>query len=192
MRPAVYYHHVSRIAEMMLSAAVRSHLEKDPGINPSEFMRLDDAGCMQTLLQSPCDIARILALQIYQRRLYKRAVYVGREQVGSLMTTQKMHPEKRRDLSAAIAEDAGVEPHEILVDIPEFPRSMSVHVRIRNRHRVIGLEEISPLVTTLNETGRGQWRLGVYTPAGHVPAVTAAAREILHIRPLTTQERLPF
>jgi hypothetical protein len=30
----------------------------------------------------------------------------------------------------------------------------------------------------------------VYTPPEHVPAVTAAAREILHIRPLTTQERL--
>ncbi len=192
MRPAVYYHHVSRIAEMMLSAAVRSHLEKDIRASPPEFMRLDDAGCMQTLLKSPSAVARALSLQIYQRRLYKRAVYVGREQVAPSMTAQKMHQQKRQNISTAIAEDAGVEPHDVLVDIPEFPRSMSVHVRIKNRHRVIGLEEISPLVTTLNETRRGQWRLGIYTPAGHVPAVAAAAREVLQIRPLTTQERLPF
>jgi len=192
MRPAVYYHHVSRIAEMMLSSAVRAHLEKDPGANPSEFMRLDDAGCMQTLMQSPSDMARILAIQIYQRRLYKRAVYVGWEQVGPTMIAQKMHPAQRQNLSSAIAEAAGVEPHEVLVDIPEFPSSMSVHVRIRNRNRVIGLEEIPPLVTTLNETRRGQWRLGVYTPAVHVPIVSTVAREILHIRPLTTQERLRF
>ncbi|MDD1708939.1 MAG: HD domain-containing protein, partial [Methanoregulaceae archaeon] len=97
---------------------------------------------------------------------------------------------KRRSISVEIAEAAGVEAHEVLVDIPVFPRSMSVHVMIRNRHRLLGLEEISPLVTTLNETRRGQWRLGVYTPPDHVQAVAAAARDILHIRPLTTQDRL--
>jgi HD superfamily phosphohydrolase len=101
-----------------------------------------------------------------------------------------MHPAHRGIVAAMIADAAGVEPHEVLVDIPEFPHSMSVHVMIRNRNRLIGLEELSPLVTTLNETRRGQWRLGVYTPPEHVPAVSAAAREILHIRPLTTQERL--
>jgi hypothetical protein len=190
MRPAVYFHHVSRIAEMMLSAAVHAHLKGKPGADPSAFMRLDDSGCMQDLLHSPSEVARILAEQIYYRRLFKRAIYVGWEQVSPGMIAQEMHPVKRRSMSAEIADAAGVEAHDVLVDIPVFPRSMSVHVMIRNRHRLIGLEEISPLVTTLNETRRGQWRLGVYTPPVHVPAVAAAAREILHIRPLTTQERL--
>jgi HD superfamily phosphohydrolase len=190
MRPAVYFHHVSRIAEMMLSTAVHAHLEKSPVADPFAFMRLDDAGCMQRLLRSPSEIARVLADKIYQRKLYKRALYVGREQVSPAMVVQEMHPAHRGIVAAMIADAAGVEPHEALVDIPEFPHSMSVHVMIRNRNRLIGLEEISPLVTTLNETRRGQWRLGVYTPPEHVPAVTAAAREILHIRPLTTQERL--
>jgi HD superfamily phosphohydrolase len=63
---------------------------------------------------------------------------------------------------------------------------------VRNRHRVVGLEELSPLVTTLNETRRGQWRLGVYTLPEHVREVGTAAREILHVKPLTTQDRLPF
>jgi hypothetical protein len=190
MRPAVYFHHVSRIAEMMLSAAVHAHLKRKPGAEPVTFMRLDDSGCMQNLLHSPSEIARILAEQIYYRKLYKRALYVGWEQVSAAMIADEISPAKRRSISAAIADAAGVEAHEVLVDIPVFPHSMSVHVMIRNRHRLIGLEEISPLVTTLNETRRGQWRLGVYTPPVHVPAVGAAAREILHIRPLTTQDRL--
>jgi uncharacterized protein len=190
MRPAVYFHHVSRIAEMMLSVAVHAHLERNRDADPAAFMRLDDTGCMQSLLQSPSEVARTIADQIYHRKLYKRALYLGREQVSTAMVAHEMHLARRRSVSAAIAEVAGIEPHEVLVDIPVFPRSMSVHVMIRNRHRLIGLEEISPLVTTLNETRRGQWRLGVYTPPDHVPAVTAAAREILPVRPLTTQDRL--
>jgi hypothetical protein len=190
MRPAVYFHHVSRIAEMMLSAAVHAHLKRKPGADPAAFMRLDDSGCMQNLLHSPSEVARVIAEQIYHRTLYKRALYVGWEQVNPAMVAQEMHPEKRRRVSATIADAACVEPHQVLVDIPVLPRSMSVHVMIRNRHRLIGLNEISPLVTTLNETRRGQWRLGIYTPPDHIPAVAAAAREILHIRPLTTQERL--
>jgi len=190
MRPAVYFHHVSRIAEMMLSASVYAHLEREPGTDPAAFMRLDDSGCMQSLLCSPSEVARMLALQIYHRQLYKRALYVGWEQVSAAMIAKEIPLAKRRSISVEIAEAAGVEAHEVLVDIPVFPRSMSVHVMIRNRHRLLGLEEISPLVTTLNETRRGQWRLGVYTPPDHVQAVAAAARDILHIRPLTTQDRL--
>jgi hypothetical protein len=173
---------------MMLSAAVRAHLE--PGGDPAAFMRLDDSGCMQALLHSPSEISRTLAMQIYYRRLYKRALYVGSEQVTAAMVAQEIPASKRQALSAEIADAARVEAHHVLVDIPVFPRSMSVHVMIKNRHRLIGLEEISPLVTTLNETRRGQWRLGVYAPPDKVKAVGAAAREILHVRPFTTQDRL--
>jgi len=128
--------------------------------------------------------------QIYARRLYKRAVYVGREQVRPGLLARYLSPGEKRTIATEIADAAGVLPHEVLLDIPDFPRAMSIHVVVRNRHRALGLEEISPLVTTLNETRRGQWRLGVYSPREHIPEVAAAAREILRIRPFTTQERL--
>ncbi|NTW92505.1 MAG: HD domain-containing protein, partial [Methanoregulaceae archaeon] len=63
-------------------------------------------------------------------------------------------------------------------------------VKVQNRNRLISLEELSPLVTTLNETRKGQWRLGVFTLPKHVPRVGVAARELLHVRPTTTQHRL--
>jgi len=42
----------------------------------------------------------------------------------------------------------------------------------------------------LNETRRGQWRLGVYTPAEFREEVGDIAADILHVKPLTTQEPL--
>jgi len=190
MRPAVYFHHVSRIAEMMFSAAVHAHLKRKPGADPAAFMRLDDAGCMYNLLHSPSEVARVLMEQIYARTLYKRAVYVGKDQVSAALLARHPAPAEQRRIMTDIADAAGVPPHEVLLDLPVFPQPMSIHVVVRNRHRAIGLGEISPLVTTLNDTRRGQWRLGVYTPQANIPAVSAAAREILRIRPFTTQERL--
>ncbi|HON80659.1 MAG TPA: HD domain-containing protein [Methanoregulaceae archaeon] len=192
MRPAVYYHHVSRIAEMMLSRAVYEHFLSIRGAHPWSFMRLDDAGCFQSLLHSPSEVARVLIESIYSRRMYKRALYVGKDQVNMAIIAQESTPAKMRGLAARIAKAAGVEAHEVLVDIPEFPKAMSVHVKVKNRDRVVGLEEISPLVTTLNETRRGQWRLGVYSSPGCVTEVGSATREILHVKPFTTQDRLPL
>lgn len=191
MRPSVYFHHVSRIAEMMFSAAVREHLKGNGATEQAAFMRLDDAGALQRLLSSPSGVVRTLARAIYLRRLYKRALYVGRDQVSIATLAKETPPRRSYEIAERIAEAAGIGRHEVLVDFPEFPHSMSVQVKVQNRNRLIGLEELSPLVTTLNETRKGQWRLGVYTLPEHVPVVGAAAREILPVRPLTTQRRLP-
>jgi hypothetical protein len=191
MRPAVYFHHVSRIAEMMFSRAVYEHFRSIRGTDPTVFMRLDDAGCFQSLLHSPSEVARMMVEGIFYRRMYKRALYIGKDQVNTAIVIQESTPARKRNLAARIAEATGLEEYEVLVDIPEFPRDMSVHVEVMNRNRVIGLEDLSPLVTTLNETRRGQWRLGVYTLPDHVQEVSAAARDILHVKPFTTQNRLP-
>jgi HD superfamily phosphohydrolase len=67
---------------------------------------------------------------------------------------------------------------------------MEIGVQVKNRHAVVGLEEVSLLVTTLNETRRKQWRLGVYTLPRYREPVAAAATEVLHVRKATTQDRL--
>lgn len=190
MRPSVYFHHVSRIAEMMFSAAVREHLKQGKASGQAAFMRLDDTGALQSLLHSDSDVARTLADGIYLRRLYKRALYVGRDQVNIATLAKETPPRRSHEIAARIADTAGIDHHEVLVDFPEFPHSMSIQVKVQNRNRLISLEDLSPLVTTLNETRKGQWRLGVYTLPEHVPVVGPAARELLHVRPLTTQHRL--
>jgi len=189
MRPAVYFHHVSRIAETMFLRAVHAHIRNNRSL-AAGIVRMDDGACMQALLTSGSDLARLLTRRIGTRALYKRALYVGREQVNTASIREYVTIARREQVADEIARGAGLEPHEVLVDIPPFPHTMAMEVQVKNRHQVIGLEEVSPLVNTLNETRQGQWRLGVYTLPSSVKPVAEVAAEILHIRPVTLQETL--
>jgi uncharacterized protein len=189
MRPAVYFHHVSRIAETMFLQAVHTHILEDRSLDAG-IVRMDDAACMQALLTSDADIARMLTRRIYTRALYKRALYIGKEQVNTSSIKEYATIARREQVAEDIARSAGLEPHEVLVDIPPFPHAMAMGVQVKNRHQVIGLEEVSPLMNTLNETRQGQWRLGVYTLPDKVKPVAEVAAEVLHIRPVTLQKTL--
>lgn len=192
MRPSVYFHHVARIAEGMFALALHLHLSGAGGADQAGvLLSSDDGGCMQALLGSPSTGARELARRIMTRRLYKRAVYVGRDQVNWASLTAAADPTRALESACAIAETAGVAPEQVIVDAPPFPRDLSMEVRIRSGSGTLPLEERSPMMRTLNETRRGQWRLGVYAPPGALDAVAAAAVEYLRIRPPTLQERLP-
>ncbi|QYZ79180.1 HD domain-containing protein [Methanofollis formosanus] len=191
MRPVVYYHHVSRIATSMFHLALLSHLE-GTGEDVGALMRMDDAALFTRLLGSPDAVAADLAARLYTRRLYKRAAYVGRDRVNAAAVQGRTSMRDSRQIARAIAESAGVEPWTVLVDIPSFPTDMSMGVRVRDHHALVGLEEVSPLLTTLNETRRQQWRLGVYTVPDQREAVEQAATEVLHIKRPTQQDRLPI
>jgi len=189
MRPTVYYHHVSRIGESMFHLAALDHLREDEAGGAS-LLGMDDAACMQVLRSSQSTIARDLISRIYERRLYKRALSVGSDQVNATVYLTGITLEQNRALAGTIAAGAGVEPHTVLVDIPPFPSDMSMGVRVKNRHAVVSFEEISPRMHTLNETRREQWRLGVYTLPEQREAVSGAAAEVLHVKKPTRQDRL--
>jgi HD superfamily phosphohydrolase len=85
---------------------------------------------------------------------------------------------------------AGLQPHEVLVDIPAVPRELSLGVRVKNQHEVVNLEEFSPRIRTLNATRREQWRLGVYTLPEHRESVAEAGCAVLHLKKPTRQNTL--
>ncbi|MDI9633295.1 MAG: HD domain-containing protein [Methanolinea sp.] len=190
MRPSVYFHHVSRIGEMMFQAAVMAHVEDDPAGGLSALLSADDSACMQALLSSENVVARDLALRIYERRLYKRALWVGRDRVNTARMARCTSHERRREVGERIAAEAGIDPSLVMVDIPPFPSEMSLPVQVSHQKRAVPLSELSPLLHTLNETRKGQWRLGVYTPAEYREEVGEIAAEVLHVKPATTQEPL--
>ncbi|HDS63496.1 MAG TPA: HD domain-containing protein, partial [Methanofollis liminatans] len=191
MRPVVYYHHVSRIATSMFHLALLSHIEGGED-TVEDLMGMDDAALFTRLLASPDRTARTLARRLYGRDLYKRAVYVGRGQVNAASVQNLTTVAESRRIAAAIAAEAGVEEETVLVDIPPFPSEMSMEVRVRDRDALVGLEQVSPLLATLNETRREQWRLGIYTLPDQRSEVERAAIEILHIKKPTQQYRLPI
>jgi HD superfamily phosphohydrolase len=189
MRSAVYFHHTSRIATSMLTLALCEHVAEGSG-DPRAMPSLDDGGLCQALAASGSAMARSLLRGLMERRLYKRALYVGRDQVGGSLLTSRPSLGRMRALSREIAGAAGREEWEVIVDIAPFPADMSMGVQVRNRTATLDLSLVSPLVNTLNETRRSQWRLGVYAPREHVAAVERAAVGVLHVKKATRQDTL--
>jgi HD superfamily phosphohydrolase len=191
MRPAVYVHHVTRIATSMIQRALVEECAERSPEEIKTLMRMDDAGLMLVLLHSDHPYSRVLAERVYGRSLYKRAVYVGpdRVNVAALRAeTASLHGQRR--IAEAIADAAGVREWQVLADIPPLPPDLSMEVTVRNRHTTIHLSEISPLVETLNLTRRAQWRVGVYADPAVRKEVEEAAMEVLHVRKATKQDRL--
>ena len=151
---------------------------------------MDDAACMEWLKHSAPPVVRALARRVYARDLYKRALYVGADRVNATALQQDLGPVREREVALAIAETAGIPGEEVLVDIPSLPGTLSMEIRVRNSHAVTEIEEISPLIGTLNDTRRQQWRLGVYTTRGNRQRVEAAAMEVLRVKRVTKQDRL--
>ena len=125
MRPAVYFHHVSRIAETMFNYAVMCHLENKPSSGIAEMMFMDDISCIHALRTSDSGVAREFADRIFTRRLFKRALYVGREQVNINALSEFQDIPAQREIAEEIAGIAGVDPSKVLVDIPAAVRDVS-------------------------------------------------------------------
>jgi uncharacterized protein len=190
MRPTVYYHHVSRIGESMFQLAVLEHLGNAKKEAIQCLFQMDDATCLHALRTSENPVARDLALRLYERRLYKRAIYAGSDRVCSPLFEQGVSLEKCRKFAENIALNAGLMPHEVLVDIPATPREMSLGVQVKNQDAVVGFNEFSPRIRTLNATRREQWRLGVYTLPEHRDLIAEVGCEVLHIKKPTRQDTL--
>ena len=190
MRPTVYFHHVSRIAESMFQLAILEHLDGTSKEIARAFFKMDDASSLHALQTSENPVACDLAVRLYERRLYKRALFVGSDQVNTTLFEQGVPFEKCRELAGKIASGAGLMPHQVLVDIPPIPGEMSLGVRVNSRHAVVGFKEISPRIRTLNATRREQWRLGVYTLPEYRDLVAEVSCEVLHIKKPTRQDTL--
>ncbi len=187
MGPSVYYHHVGRITEEMFLLAGRSHFSDS---TPDSFMRMDDVAGTTLLMNSPSTISREMMHRIRRRDLYKRAVYTGREQL-DMDQLSSLRPEEKTRMRRAIAETAGVPEEKIILDIPPIRKEMRMMVQVQNQHDLVAFEEIIPLLSMMNATRQGQWRLGVYAPADILDRVSNAAREVLSLRRATKQDKLP-
>lgn len=187
MGPSVYYHHACRIAEEMFLLACHKHFGEDiEAIR--KFLTMDDTTATSILLNSSEQITRDLMTRIRTRKLYKRAIYAGREFIDHEHLPKTQNGIER--LRTAIAETAGVESDKIILDIPPIRKEMRIKVKVRNQHELVPFEEIVPMITMMNTTRQGQWRLGVYTPANLRKKVSDAAREVLALRNTTKQHKL--
>lgn len=185
MHPTVYFHHVSRIAESMCTHAAQ-HLIDNEGLSPALLQRMDDAELMMKMKSSK-GYAADIAGRLDERRLFKRALYVGFESLDS--DALKFRKSMNR-VENEIAETAGIEPGYVIVDIPEKPHLIEMRAQVMINGKMTALDKASSLVAALEKAQTDNWRLGVFTPPEYREKVGKIAREFFEVKKETKQFRL--
>lgn len=184
MHPTVYYHHVGRIAETMATHAAEKVIEAS--MSPQRLRRMDDSEFMDALRTSggyPGEIAD----RLRNRRLFKRALYTGLDSINQDQVFRYRKNIGRVEME--IAEEAGIEPGYVLVDIPPRPKITEIKAKIMINNKLVPLDEASHLVAILGRAQEDSWRMGVYVPGEHREAVGRIAREFFNVKRETKQFR---
>ncbi len=180
MHPAVYYHHVCRISEFMISSGIRWMIED--GVEATKIKAMDDVELLYSLTAHG-GIAKEMVLRIKSRKLFKRAVYVGLE---SLESNSRSWGDERR-MAQEIADQAGLDPDYVLVDNPSLPDAREGDFPVLVDGDVKPLRDVSPLVTILERANMANWRFGVYSREEDRARVAQAARKCLKLKKIPVQ-----
>ncbi len=185
MYPSVYFHHVSRIAETMFTRAVEELIINDK-LNPRRLQRMDDSQIFE-ILRSDNGYPGEMMQRINERHLYKRALYTGFESVDEKVLKQRKNIHR---IEKEIAENAGVEEKDVLIDIPSLSQIEEMNAQIKFNGKMMYLDQASHIVATLENAHRDNWRMGVYTPTEHREVVRKAAEDFFDVKKQTKQYRL--
>jgi HD superfamily phosphohydrolase len=178
MNPTVYNHHVARIGKSMLRRATERLLaDPDADVDGTGLRRMDDHDLTVALRRS--DRVGGFADRLFRRDLFKRALWAERPDVpDDLLETDRAD---RDDLARAIAERAGLDREDVILDVPPEPTMRESAARVVVNGEIRRLDRQSPLVEALQTAQTNQWRLGVYAPADVTDAVGRAAVEELDL-----------
>ncbi|MCX8151872.1 MAG: HD domain-containing protein [Archaeoglobaceae archaeon] len=170
MYSTVYYHHVCRIAKKMYEKAMLRIIER--GFDAKNLIEMDDCEAMMLMKREEREFYDMLV----NRRLFKRAVYVGK----SSLNFEEIKV-KEEEAEREIAEKAGVDEKYVLVDIPkEDVKEFKVKVEVDGK--VFELEALSPLVKILKTAIAEDWKIGVYTKKEFLDRVSKAAIDYFGIK----------
>jgi hypothetical protein len=183
MHPAVYYHHVCRISECMISGGIRRMI--GDGIEAGEIKAMDDEELFSSMTAHG-GIAAEMVSRIKSRRLFKRAVYVGLE---SLESNSRSWGDERR-IAQEIADQVGLDPDYVLVDNPALPDAEEGDFPVLVDGEVKPLRDMSPLVAILEKANRANWRFGVYAREEDRERVAQAAKKCLNLKKSPIQHTL--
>ena len=181
MYPAVYYHHVSRIAASMFIKSFREMIS-DGRITPGEMLAMDDYEAV-AILKSSKGFSRDMIERILNRRLFKRALYIGIDSFG-----KRYEQDHQDDLENEIAGLSGIDPGEVIVDFPKNPSAEESKTNVLYEGEIKPLIEVSRLVSTLEDAQRRYCSLGVYTPQEHLEKVKSAVLKIFDFEVKTWQK----
>jgi len=176
MSRAVYYHHVSRIAESMLKKALIDLLENKK-VDPFVLRDMDDYE-IHMLLKSSNGYPKDIITRIEQRNLFKRALY---QDISVL--DEKMVREYKTNIGkyeTEIAQVAGLDVKYVVLDIPEYKKN-KFDIPFMIDGEIKPVEEVSSLIQVLDKAETSDWKFGVYTLNEYKDRVRKAAQRVLNI-----------
>ncbi|KXB02544.1 hypothetical protein AKJ44_00175 [candidate division MSBL1 archaeon SCGC-AAA261F17] len=188
MYSSVYFHHTTRIAELMVTNAVNHALSEDTPITKQNFYRMSDEELSERLYEIP-GYPREMIMRIRYRQLFKTAYLEERQKLEAdekeniLKTYGEWHliQEKQEE----IAEKAGVSEGKVILDVPivdiliSEPRIEKVEIPVKTEKGLSKLSDISTLAPALRERQAPRYLIRVATPAEHVKAVKKVLPEAL-------------
>jgi HD superfamily phosphohydrolase len=183
MYTSVYFHKTARIAELMLCKAV----EHAPSEVLEDIHLATDCELASRLRGCGGATSRIMTLLDY-RRLYKKTVMLpvsglDDEQLERLADLSGYRTRKEKEKE--IADRAGVDESEVLLDIPNRalllsePRIGKTDIPILDGDRVRPLSRYSPLAKAIQSRGVHDWAVMVSTPPKNREEVERAAMRTL-------------
>src|SRR3989442_909560 len=182
MYSSVYFHKTVRIAEEMLSRAVERS-EAPIG----EIQKMVDHELLNWLVLQG-SLQREIALRLKYRKLYKRGLASDRDDLTdaarSVLASFK-DPEERRRVEDRIARRAGLEPGQVIIDVPlpELPLSEPRIAKTEGPHlddgEVKPFSKVSPLGRALQVPQVVDWVVMGAAPASSVTAVRKASASTL-------------
>jgi hypothetical protein len=167
MYPTVYFHHVCRIARKMYEKAVE-HCINEKALEARDLLRMDDYDII-AFLRTQKGYAEEMMKLIDSRKLFKRAIYVGKRIIDVEIDAEMAEKE--------IAEMARVDDGYVVVDIPPVEEAKELKAKVEIEGERMSLEEASPLVRALKEAEKEAWKMGVYTKKEYVERVAKAASD---------------
>ncbi|HYY49186.1 MAG TPA: HD domain-containing protein [Thermoplasmata archaeon] len=182
MYSSVYFHKTVRIAEQMLARAVeRSE------VPIGEIQKMVDHELLNWLVhQGP--LQREIALRLKYRKLYKRVVASGWEDLSDgtrAVLAALKEPKERRGVEDRIARRAGLQPGQVIVDVPlpelllSEPRIAKTEVPILEDGTAKRFSKVSPLGRALQVRQVVDWAVMVAGPGDSAAAVRKAAAAAL-------------
>jgi len=191
MYPTVYNHHTSRIAQLMLLKALEDFIESED--YALTLRKMDDFAVNNSLRNAKGYPEEIME-RINERRLFKRAVYTGINELSEGVVAQLSEEKRRREIEEEISKRAGIDEKYLLLDfqgekeaeLKESTAKVVVNKPLRGLHGIgqsVGefksLREVSSLVSMLSHAFRENYKVGVYTPEKYREKVKKTAEAIL-------------
>lgn len=176
----VYNHKTVRIASTMISRAIE-HALKNNVLKIDDLYKIGDDELMMILIKSEGEQKRLAQL-VSERKLFKRAYYQEWDETSKdlikLLLQARSNIAIRNKLEEEIADTAGIDSQDVLIDIPELPILEEAEVKILVNNNVIDIKNLSPLSDALSTAYKRAWNFAVYTTKENIDIVANAARKI--------------